>query len=39
LKLKLNILLLAMMGTSIVPFISKDVLAKDGIASIYSTRE
>jgi len=39
LKLKLNILLLAMMGTSIVPLISKDVLAKDGIASIYSTRE
>ncbi|HLQ94244.1 MAG TPA: septal ring lytic transglycosylase RlpA family protein [Xanthobacteraceae bacterium] len=38
-KLKLNILLLAMMGTSIVPLISKDVLAKDGIASIYSTRE
>jgi len=39
LKLKLNILLLAMMGTSVVPLISKDVLAKDGIASIYSTRE
>ena len=38
-KLKLNIMLWAMMGTSIVPLISKDVLAKDGIASIYSTRE
>ena len=28
-----------MMGTSIVPLITNDVLAKDGIASIYSTRE
>src|SRR5205823_2113323 len=39
LKLKLNILLLAMMGASIVPLITNDVRAKDGIASIYSTRE
>jgi rare lipoprotein A len=39
LKLKLNIVLWAMMGTSIVPLISKGVLAKDGIASVYSTRE
>ncbi len=38
-KLKLNILLLAVMGTSIALVASKDVLAKDGIASIYSTRE
>jgi rare lipoprotein A len=39
LKLKLNILLLAVMGTSIALVASKDVLAKDGIASVYSTRE
>ena len=38
-KPNLNIFLLAMMGTSIVPLTSMDVLAQGGIASIYSTRE
>ena len=37
---KPNILfLVAMMGTLIVPFTSKDVFAQGGIASVYSTRE
>ena len=36
---KLNISLLAMTGALIVPLTSKDVLAQDGIASVYSTRE
>jgi rare lipoprotein A len=39
LKLKKNILLLALMGASIVLLNSKDVIARDGIASVYSTRE
>ena len=38
-KQKLNIVLLLMMGTSIVPVTSKSVLAESGIASIYSTNE
>ena len=38
-KQKLNIVLLVMMGTSIVPVTSQSVLAESGIASIYSTNE
>jgi rare lipoprotein A (peptidoglycan hydrolase) len=34
-----NIFLLAMTGTLLVPFTSKDVLAQSGIASVYSTRK
>ena len=37
-KLKKNIFLLALMGASIVLLNSKDVIAMDGIASVYSTR-
>jgi rare lipoprotein A len=39
LKPKQNFLLLVLMGASIVSLSSKDVLARDGIASVYSTRE
>ena len=38
-KPKLNIFLLAMMGTLIVPLTSTNVLAEGGIASVYSTHE
>jgi len=39
LKQKLNIVLLVMMGTSIVPVTSQSVLAESGIASTYSTTD
>jgi rare lipoprotein A len=39
LKPKQNFLLLVLMGASIVSISSKDALARDGIASVYSTRE
>ena len=38
-KLKQNILLLAMVGAVIIPLSSKYVLAQGGIASVYSVRE
>jgi rare lipoprotein A len=39
LKRKQNILVLVLMGASLALFSSKYVLAQDGIASVYSTRE
>ena len=38
-KQKLNIFLLPMMGTLNVPLTSTNVLAEDGIASVYSTHD
>ena len=38
-KPKQNFLLLALMGATIFSLNSKDVIARDGIASVYSTRE
>ena len=38
-KQNLNFFLLAMLGTSLVPFTSINVLAEGGVASVYSTHE